>query len=177
MTYQISSQFLREDNVTLRAEILLPESPLIHNGYFLNIIFNNLNDVLRFVEPVCNLVLRGNSFRNYLSYCIVDGPRIKMSVMGDLPTGNVFILTVSNLLNPTWITGLWSTGTFEVQDPNLRILSRSSPTSLNFNPPNFTYSDQLTYLSFYREEEPETVGDPPVSVPVEKVKSFVNMLS
>ena len=64
-------------------------------GQYLFLVFPpNFQDVLRFVEPICTLNIRGNNLKNYISSCEVKGMRIKMPFLDDIVLGSVYNLKI-----------------------------------------------------------------------------------
>jgi hypothetical protein len=61
----------------------------------------NFANVLRFINPTCQLNIRGNTLKNYISSCTVAGMRLKMPFLDSLTLGSVYTLTVNGIINPT----------------------------------------------------------------------------
>jgi hypothetical protein len=61
----------------------------------------NYADVLRFVSPQCQLNIRFNTAKSFISSCTVYGMRIKMPILISLTLGSVYRLTIKGLINPT----------------------------------------------------------------------------
>lgn len=87
---------MREEGITLSMEFYIPSSlGTVSVGQYLFLVFPpNFGNVLRFVDPVCTLNIRGNSLKNYISSCEVKGLRIKMPFLDDLVLGSVYSLTI-----------------------------------------------------------------------------------
>ncbi len=71
-------------------------------GQYLFLVFPpNFANILRFITPSCQLNIRGNTLKNYISSCSVTGMRLKMPFLDSLTLGSVYTLTVNGIINPT----------------------------------------------------------------------------
>jgi hypothetical protein len=98
-----SSAYLREENINLVLNFYVPSTlTSVGVGQYLFLLFPpNFADVLRFVTPSCQLNIRGNTLKNYISSCTVRGNRLKMPFLDDLTLGSVYSLIINGLINPT----------------------------------------------------------------------------
>lgn len=103
LTLKQSSNYLREEGVTITADFYLPSTlTSIGVGQSLIMVFPaTYFDVMRFIKPTCILNIKGNTLKNYISSCSVRGMRIKMVFLDYIVTGSSYSLTVSGIINPT----------------------------------------------------------------------------
>lgn len=103
LTLKQSSNYLREEDVTINADFYLPSTlSNIGVGQSLIMVFPPIYfDVLRFVTPTCTLNIKGNTLKNYISSCYIIGMRLKMVFLDYIVTGSSYTLTIGGLINPT----------------------------------------------------------------------------
>ena len=103
LSFAQSSNYLREEGITIEMDFYMPSTlTTVTVGQYLFLVFPpNFGDVLRFTSPTCELNIRGNTLKNYISSCSVKGLRLQMPFLDDLVLGSVYSLTVTGLINPT----------------------------------------------------------------------------
>lgn len=99
-----TSNYLREENVGLTMNFYVPTVlSSVTIGQYLFLVFPpNYADILRFITPTCQLNIRGNTLKNYISSCTIKGMRLKMPFLDDLTLGSVYTLIVNGIINPTY---------------------------------------------------------------------------
>lgn len=151
-----SSVYLREENINLLLNFYVPSTlTSVGVGQYLFLLFPpNFGDVLRFVSPSCQLNIRGNTLKNYISSCAVRGNRLKMPFLDDLTLGSVYSLIINGLINPTNPSSSTYKYALEITGPSgTTIVARTYSPHANFNMPIFVVNPIRESLNYYTVDD------------------------
>lgn len=150
----LSSYNLRDNDVKLTLDFYLPSTlpSSISTGQFLFLNFPApYANVLRFVSPQCQLIIRGNTLKSFITSCSIYGLRIKMPIMNSLILGSVYRLTISGLINPSNPSSNIYKYMIEITTTGNSILAKSFSPHTNFNISAFIINPISTPLNYYTE--------------------------
>lgn len=151
-----SSVYLREENINLLLNFYVPSTlTSVGVGQYLFLLFPpNFGDVLRFVSPSCQLNIRGNTLKNYISSCAVRGNRLKMPFLDDLTLGSVYSLIINGLINPTNPSSSTYKYALEITGSSgTTIVARTYSPHANFNMPIFVVNPIRESLNYYTVDD------------------------
>ena len=152
LTLKQSSNYLREEDVTITADFYLPTTlSTIGVGQSLMMIFPPIYfDVLRFATPTCTLNIKGNTLKNYISSCFISGMRLKMVFLDYIVTGSSYSLTVSGLINPTNPSSNVQKYSFEISNSgDTSIIAKTYSPNCNYKMPLFIANPVRKSLNYY----------------------------
>lgn len=120
-------------------------------GQYLFLVFPpNFANVLRFINPTCQLNIRGNTLKNYISSCTVSGMRLKMPFLDSLTLGSVYTLTVNGIINPTDPSSNTYKYALEITSSSgATIVARTYSPHANFRMPIFILNPIRISLDYY----------------------------
>ncbi len=147
-----SSNYLREEDVTLTADFYLPSTlPTIGVGQSLMMVFPPIYfDVMRFVTPTCTLNIMGNTLKNYISSCYIVGMRLKMVFLDYMVTGTSYSLTIGGIINPTNPSSNVQRYSFEISNSgDTSIIAKTYSPNCNFKMPIFIANPVRKSLNYY----------------------------
>jgi hypothetical protein len=152
LTLRQSSNYLREEDVTITADFYLPTTlTTISVGQSLMMVFPPIYfDVLRFATPTCTLNIKGNTLKNYISSCFIVGMRLKMVFLDFIVTGSTYSLTVSGLINPTNPSSNVQKYSFEISNNgDTSIIAKTYSPNCNYRMPLFIANPVRKSLNYY----------------------------